>query len=97
MWNVDEKGLKLGAASRAKAVARAARELITAIECCGARQKTLASMVVFKGSTHHRSWYTGIAGATPGHVAYSPKRTGVAEEYSVQKPHQNIPSSTDLL
>ena len=48
MWNVDEKGLKLGTANRAKVVARAARELITAIECCGARHKMLAPMVVFK-------------------------------------------------
>ena len=84
MWNMDEKGFILGKANRAKVMARAGRqpprtthdgtrELITAIEACGAKQGMLPPMVVFKGTAHYRGWYTEVTEETHAYFAYSPK------------------------
>ena len=90
MWNMDENGSTLGTANRAGVIARAGRrpprathdgtcELISVIECCGARSKMLVQMVAFKGSAHYRGWYTGVAKNTPGHFAYSTKGYSTSE------------------
>ena len=90
MWNMDEKGFILGIANRAKLIARTGRcpprathdgtrELITVIECCGARLKMLVPMVVFKGPAHHCDWYSEVTKDTPGHFAYSPKGYSTSE------------------
>ena len=55
------------------------RELITVIECCGARLKMLVPVVVFKGSAHYRGWYPEVTKDTPDHFSNSPKGYSTSE------------------
>ena len=84
MWNMDEKGFILGTASGAKVIARAGRwpprtthdgmrELITVIVTCGAKRVMLPPMVVFKGTSHYKGWYSEVTDGKPAYFAYSPK------------------------
>ena len=60
-------------ANRAKAIVRThdgTCELITVIECCGARLKMLVPIAAFK------RWYKEDV---PGHFAYSPKGYSTSE------------------
>ena len=84
MWNMDEKGLTLGTANKAKVMTRAGwqpprtshdgtRKQITVIEACGAKRVMLPPMVVFKGTARYKGWYTEVAEEKHAHFAYSPK------------------------
>ena len=90
MWNMDEKGFKLGITNRAKVIARTGRhppratydctcKLITVIECCGARLKMLVPIVVFKGSAHYHGWHSEVTKCAPGYFTYSPKGYSTSE------------------
>ena len=81
---MDEKCFILGKANRAKVMVRLGRlplrtthdrtrELITVIEACGAKQRMLPPMVVFKGSAHYKGWYTEVTEETHAYFACSPK------------------------
>ena len=87
IYNMNERGFMLGLSNRSKVVCRAGRrpprvtqdgtrELITVIKTVSAAQFVLPPMVIYKGATHYRGWYTELEEAEDdanAKFAYSPK------------------------
>ena len=113
MWNMGKKGFTIGTANHAKVIACAGRrppqaiyngthELITVIECCGARLKMLVPTVVFKGPAYYCGWYSVVTKDTPGHLPTAQRGTAQVRlgwngfGISMQEPHQPLLLSTDF-
>jgi DDE superfamily endonuclease len=84
IWNMDEKGFRIGIASRTKCVVRRGRrnprithdgnrELITVLEAISASGRVIPPMTIFKGAHHYVGWYKLVAESITGAVhGYSP-------------------------